>query len=268
MLMFKKIFICVTILIYWSLWRNHILQDYEIEKIRLRCKELNVSFNNIVGVVMSRSSYKKIMDILSLKEWNEAKFQPLLTSTIWQSNYDNIKKILSMEEWNDSKFQPLLTSSIWNSNYGEIKDILEMKEWNDSKYQPLLTSTIWNSNYENIKNILEMEEWNDSKYAHLLSTSILPLNSNKIRQSIALAHKFNVNGYITVNFMRKPLKQIYAIAAHLEHLKISLITENGKLHPFFNYQTTTLKEKYNIDLKILTKLYPMPNDFLESEKVK
>ena len=32
------------------------LQDYEIDKIKLRCKELNVSFNDIVGVVMSRSS--------------------------------------------------------------------------------------------------------------------------------------------------------------------------------------------------------------------
>ena len=71
MLIFKKIFICDTILISWVLWRIYLLQEYEIDKIKLRCKELNVSFNDIVGVVMSRSSYKKIMDILRMKEWND-----------------------------------------------------------------------------------------------------------------------------------------------------------------------------------------------------
>ena len=238
MLIFKKIFICDTILISWVLWRIYLLQEYEIDKIKLRCKELNVSFNDIVGVVMSRSSYKKIMDILSLKKWEDKKFQPLLTSNIGQSNYEEIKKILGMAEWNDRKFQSLLTSSIWTSNY------------------------------ENVKNILGMEEWNDVKYGHLLSPSILPLNPDKIRQSITLAHKFNIAGYITVNFMRKPLKQIYAIATHLEHLKIPLITEKGKLHPFFNYQTTVLKKKYNIDLKKLIIIYPMPNNFLERKVVK
>lgn len=45
MLIFKKIFICVTILISWVLWRIYMLQDYEIDKLKLRCKEQNVSFN-------------------------------------------------------------------------------------------------------------------------------------------------------------------------------------------------------------------------------
>ena len=32
-----------------------------------------------------------------------------------------IKKILGMEEWNDPRYQSLLTSSIWRSNYDDIK---------------------------------------------------------------------------------------------------------------------------------------------------
>ena len=42
MLIFKKIFICDTILISWVLWRIYLLQEYEIDKIKLRCKELNI----------------------------------------------------------------------------------------------------------------------------------------------------------------------------------------------------------------------------------
>lgn len=210
------------------------LQDYEIKQIKIRCKELNVDFNDVMGSMMLKTSYKKIMEILSLKEWNNPKFCSLLTPTIWQSNYENIKKILEMEEWNDPKFQPLLTSNIWVSNY------------------------------KNAKNILGMEEWNDVKYSHLLSPSILPLNPNKIRQSIALAHKFDVDGYITGSFMRKPLKQTYALIMYLQDLNIPLVGDNNKLNSIFSYESSALKKKYNIDLKVLTKLYSMPNDFLDS----
>ena len=62
-----------------------------------------------------------------------------------------------MEEWNNLKFQPLLTSNIWNSNYEDITKILAMKEWKENKFQSLLTSSIWNSNYEDITKILNME---------------------------------------------------------------------------------------------------------------
>ena len=67
------------------------------------------------------------------------------------SMYSGIKEILEMEQWNESKFQPLLTPNIWNSNFSEIKEILSMSEWSESKFQFLLTSSIWTSNSKEIK---------------------------------------------------------------------------------------------------------------------
>lgn len=244
------------------------LQDYEIDKIKLRCKELGVNYNEIASNLFFSSSYEKIIDILGMSEWEDEKFQSLLTSNIWQSNYVNVKKILDMPEWEDKKFQSLLTSNIWHSKYADIKNILVMPEWNDKKIRSLLTSNIWKGNYKNIRDILHMEEWNNPKYTHLLTSSTLTLNPNKIRQSIALAKKLNIDGYIGINFIRKSLKQVYAIAMYLNNLNVPLIGDKGKLNSHFIYETTILKKKYNIDLKELVKMYPMPEDFLKEEYVR
>lgn len=47
-----------------------------------------------------------------------------------------------MPEWNEERFQGLLTSNIWNSNYETIQKVLQMPEWNEERFQGLLTSTI------------------------------------------------------------------------------------------------------------------------------
>ena len=244
-------------------------QFYEDVKKILSMKEWeDEKFESLLTPNIWHSNYQEIKKILGMPEWNNKKFEVLLTSNIWKSNYESIRNILSMEEWNDKKFEVLLTSNIWTSNYKTVQNVLRMKEWNDKRFEHLLTSNIWKGNYENIKNILHMEEWEESKYKNLLTSSILILSPNKIRASINLATKLNIEDYIGVNFIRKSLKQVYAIAMYLNNLKIPLVGENGKLNPFFVYETTVLKKRYNIDLKELVKMYPMKEDFLKKGFVK
>ena len=61
----------------------------------------------LVSDYMYKRGYEFVSKVLSLPEWNDKKFQPLLTSTIWTSNVETIEKVLGMKEWEDVKFKPL-----------------------------------------------------------------------------------------------------------------------------------------------------------------
>ena len=87
---------------------------------------------------MNNIEKKTILSLLKGKEY-------LISDFLFLRSYEEVKKILEMKEWEDPKFQSLLTSTIWKSNYEDIKNILAMKEWEDPKFQGLLTSTIWKS---------------------------------------------------------------------------------------------------------------------------
>ena len=114
------------------------MKEYEYEKIY----ELLKFFNrlDLASQLMLKRSFNEIESILLMSEWEDKKFQGLLTSNIWYSNYEDIKKIITMPEWEDKKFQGLLTSNIWTSNYEDIRKIITMPEWEDKKFQGLLTS--------------------------------------------------------------------------------------------------------------------------------
>ena len=273
------------------------VNSIELDNIKKKCDELGISLENIKGQAFNRSSYKRIMDILSLDEWknnkykkllcsntlqlnveeikdilnleywNKLNYSSLLTSNIWNSNSKEIKLILSMPEWDDEKFRPLLTSNIWKSNSKEIKKILSMPGWKDERFKPLLTSTIWTASYKNIKNVLAMEEWDNPRYSKLLTTNILMIKPEKIRNSIKLSKHFNIDKFMTVNLVRKPLNQVYAIGSYLIEHNIPLV-DNMKLHTFFSVEGIVLKRKYNIDIKKLVQLYPMPNDLLKERSEK
>ena len=142
-----------------------------------------------------------------------------------------------------------------------------MPEWNDERFRPLLTSTIWKASYKNIKSVLAMEEWNDTEYSKLLTTNILMIKPEKIRNSIKLGKHFNIDKFMTVNLVRKPLNQVYAIGCYLMKRNISLV-DNMKLHTFFSIEGIVLKRKYNIDIKKLVQLYPMPDNLLNERSEK
>ena len=50
---------------------------------------------------------------------------------------------MEMPEWENKKFEGLLTSNIWHSNYNEIKSILSMEEFlNTDHYIHLLVPPV------------------------------------------------------------------------------------------------------------------------------
>ena len=203
------------------------------------------------------SNYDEVKKVLSMSEWKEPKFQPLLTSNIWNSNYENIKNILSMSEWKEPKFQSLLTSNIWKSNYDEVKKVLSMSEWNDENFFPLLTSNIWKSSYKEIKQILKFEKINGPIYNHLLIPSIFNLNYRNIVLSIELFEEYNIGKYITCACMRRNVNYQRKLIEYLVNNDYDLLIEKEdgqyKLNPILNASNTDLKKKYGIDIKEISK---------------
>ena len=195
-------------------------------------------------------SYEEVKKILEMKEWEEPKFQDLLTPNIWNSNYEEIKKILEIPEWKEPKYQGLLTSNIWNSNYEDIKKILGMKEWEDPKFQGLLTSSIWVCNYENVVEKLHLPVWNNPKYESLLTPTIFSIKTSNILENIKIFEEYGIEDYITTNAIRKKPIELRKLLYYLIQNNISLVVDN-KLNKIINATKKEMKEKYGIDIKYI-----------------
>lgn len=63
-----------------------------------------------------------------MPEWENPKYQLLLTATIWKSNYQTIKGILSMEKLQEKDYNHLLCPSIFNVNPKNIIPSIELLE--------------------------------------------------------------------------------------------------------------------------------------------
>ena len=106
---------------------------------------------------------------------------------LYKRNSSEIKAILEMPEWEDEKFQGLLTSTIWSSNSSEVKAILEMPEWEDEKYSHLLKPSIFNISIKNIRPTIELfKQYGIDQY---VSNSALRRNVKK--QAILLKYLKN-----------------------------------------------------------------------------
>ena len=77
---------------------------------------------------------------------------------LYSRDSEFIREVLTMPEWDDPKFQGLLTSNIWNSNVSDVKEILQMPEWNDLKYKHLLVPSIFGISYKNIRPTMDLFE--------------------------------------------------------------------------------------------------------------
>lgn len=118
---------------------------------------------------------EKIDELLKGKEY-------LICDYLYLRDYDEISKILGMKEWNNPKFQPLLTSSIWINNFENVKRKLNLKYWNNPKYFKLLTPTIFAITEKYISRNIELfEEYGISKFICTNS-----LRKNSIEQRILL----------------------------------------------------------------------------------
>ena len=57
----------------------------------------------------------KVIEILKSKP-------DLITNQVYEKTEEEIIEVLSLPEWADPKFQKLLTSKIWDHKAGEIKE--------------------------------------------------------------------------------------------------------------------------------------------------
>ena len=163
-----------------------------------------------------------------------------------------------MPEWEEEKFQGLLTSTIWKSNYESIKKTLNMPEWKEEKFQGLLTSSIWNSNYNDVKKKLYLPYWEENKYLQLLKPSIFALATKNIEKGIELLKEYGIDQYVTNNCLRKNPKFLKNLIEYLINNNIDLIAINPKtleygLNPILSCEKGKLKKKYNIDVEKIEK---------------
>jgi len=187
-----------------------------------------------------------------MKEWEDSRFKPLLTSNIWHTNSEEIKQILSLEQWKDPRFEPLLTSSIWSSNYKKVKEILEMKEWDNSKYHSLLSPSVWNTTKKVIQKKLELPYWDNPIYERLLSPTIFAISIDNITKNIELFEEYGIEQHITTRALSKNNKEMRTLLDYLIKNGVNLVVDS-KLNPILSATKKTLKEKYGIDIKKISK---------------
>ena len=232
------------------------MKNNEYERICELLKSMGRS--DLISQRMLLRSFDEVYKIITMPEWEEEKFQGLLTSNIWNSNYEEIKKIITMPEWEDKKFQGLLTSNIWKSNYEEIKKIITMPEWEEEKFQGLLTSTIWNSNYQDIMKKIYLPYWKENKYLQLLVPSIFSISIKSIEEGIKLLKQYDIDMYITNRCLRLKTDFLKKLIDYLIENNIDLVTLNRRtneygLNPILSCEKGQLKKKYNIDVEKIEK---------------
>ena len=192
---------------------------------------------------MNNIEKELILSLLKGKEY-------LISDYLFLRSYEEVKKILEMKEWENPKFQGLLTPNIWKSNYEDIKKILEMNEWKELKFQRLLTSSIWVSNYENVVEKLHLPVWNNPKYESLLTPTIFAIKSSNILENIKIFEEYGIDDYITTNAIRKNPIELRKLLNYLVENNISLVIDN-KLNKVINATKKDMKEKYGIDIKYI-----------------
>ena len=115
-----------------------------------------------------------------------------------------------------------------------------------------------------------MPYFKEEKYKHLLTSSLLAKAKTVIKKLpilFEIAMNFEIENYITTNYLLKSPSQNYAIISYLNYNNLPFIMDN-KLNAMFAYQPGVLKKKYNIDLKEIMEMYPLPLKYKEGEKVK
>ena len=115
-----------------------------------------------------------------------------------------------------------------------------------------------------------MPYFKEEKYKHLLTSSLLAKAKTVIKKLpilFEIAMNFEIENYITTNYLLKSPSQNYAIISYLNDNNLPFVVD-GKLNTIFSYQPGVLKKKYNIDLKEIMEMYPLPLKYKEGVKVK
>ena len=225
-------------------------------------------------VVLARSSVKKVKDMIHSDEFKE--YPHLFTPQVLaHSSIEGVKKLIHSDEF--IKYNYLFTSSVLgHSSIEKVQKLIQSDEF--KTYNNLFTPTVLAlSTIEDIKKLLSLDFWQDKRFKNILSPMVLAHSRvmfKKMPVLIKLAEKYGIDGSLTTSCFMKSPSQFYAIINHLieigqrEGITAPLFKE-GNLHPFFTYTSTQLKERFNIDLKELIKMYPFDEEkFLAEEESK
>lgn len=151
----------------------------------------------------------------------------------------------------------LICDKLYQKSVEEVEKILSMLQWDNPKYQGLLTSTIWKSNSTEVEKILNMPQLKEEKYEHLLKPSIFVVSSKNILANIELFEKYKIDKYITINALRRNPNKQEVLLKYLVKNNIPLLEEDRKggvkLNRILSASTTTLKNKYHINLNKIEK---------------
>jgi len=107
------------------------------------------------SIRMYRRSFNEVKSILEMPEWEEEKFQPLLTSNIWRTSYENIKLKLYLPYWNEKKYEHLLNPSIFSISNSNIHNGINLlKKYSIDQYITNKCLRLKTSTLENLINYL------------------------------------------------------------------------------------------------------------------
>lgn len=174
---------------------------------------------------------------------------------LYKRDYNFVKSVLLLPEWNDEKFKPLLTPSIWQSNNTNVSMILNMSYWNNPKFEKLLTPNIWQNDVNTVIKKLNLEYWKNPLYFHLLVPSIFNISLKNIKEGISLFEEYKINAFITNRALRRNQKYQGKLIEYMITNNISLLIETKggkkKLNPILSASTTCLKTKYHININYI-----------------
>ena len=215
-------------------------------------------------------AYAKLEDIIKIINSEEFKKHPeLFTSQVLaHAKLEDIIKIINSEEFKN--YPELFTSQVLaHAKLENIMKIINSQEFKD--YPELFTSQVLaHAKLEDIKTLLNLPYFKEEKYKHLLTSSLLANAKTVIKKLpilFEIAMDFEIEDYITTSYLIKSPSQNYAIISYLNDNNLPFVVD-GKLNSMFNFQPMALKKKYNIDLKEIMEMYPLPLKYEEGEKVK
>ena len=215
-------------------------------------------------------AYAKLEDIIKIIQSEEFKKHPeLFTSQVLAyAKLEDIIKIINSEEFKD--YPELFTSTVLA--HAKLENIIKIINSDEFKKHPeLFTSEVLaRAKLEDIKTLLNLPYFKEEKYKHLLTSSLLAKAKTVIKKLpilFEIAMDFEIEDYITKSYLLKSPSQNYAIISYLNDNNLPFVVD-GKLNSMFNFQPMVLKKKYNIDLKEIMEMYPLPLKYEEGEKVK
>ena len=215
-------------------------------------------------------AYAKLEDIIKIIQSEEFKKHPeLFTSQVLAyAKLEDIIKIINSEEFKD--YPELFTSTVLA--HAKLENIIKIINSDEFKKHPeLFTSEVLaRAKLEDIKTLLNLPYFKEEKYKHLLTSSLLAKAKTVIKKLpilFEIAMDFEIEDYITKSYLLKSPSQNYAIISYLNDNNLPFVVD-GKLNSMFNIQPMVLKKKYNIDLKEIMEMYPLPLKYEEGEKVK